>query len=154
MNRLLSILVASLAATGAMAQTAGVSGSTSANGGASVQAPPAGAGATTGGALGASGGAIVEPGSTPATRASSGTSGSTSASTSANVGGASSTATMGAPAAPKTDDRHRHGRDATDADSDASTTMGNRDCPPGLAKKDNGCLPPGQARKLHPEVQH
>jgi len=26
--------------------------------------------------------------------------------------------------------------------------MGNRgDCPPGLAKKDNGCLPPGQAKK-------
>lgn len=23
-----------------------------------------------------------------------------------------------------------------------------RDCPPGLAKKHNGCLPPGQARKL------
>jgi len=26
---------------------------------------------------------------------------------------------------------------------------GNRDCPRGLAKKHNGCLPPGQARKLH-----
>ena len=26
---------------------------------------------------------------------------------------------------------------------------GNRNCPPGLAKKHNGCLPPGQARKLH-----
>jgi hypothetical protein len=26
--------------------------------------------------------------------------------------------------------------------------MGNRpDCPPGLAKKDNGCMPPGQAKK-------
>jgi hypothetical protein len=27
--------------------------------------------------------------------------------------------------------------------------MGNsaKDCPPGLAKKDNGCLPPGQAKK-------
>ena len=24
----------------------------------------------------------------------------------------------------------------------------NRDCPPGLAKKRNGCLPPGQARRL------
>jgi len=24
-----------------------------------------------------------------------------------------------------------------------------RNCPPGLAKKHNGCLPPGQARKLH-----
>ncbi len=22
-------------------------------------------------------------------------------------------------------------------------------CPPGLAKKDNGCLPPGQAKKMH-----
>jgi hypothetical protein len=26
--------------------------------------------------------------------------------------------------------------------------MGRKDCPPGLAKKDNGCLPPGQAKKL------
>lgn len=26
---------------------------------------------------------------------------------------------------------------------------GPKDCPPGLAKKDNGCLPPGQAKKLH-----
>lgn len=153
MNRLLSILVASLVASGAMAQTAGVSGSTSASGGASVQVAPTGAGATTGGALGASGGAIVEPGSTAATRASSGTSGSTSASTSADVG-TSSTATMGAPAAPQRDDRHHHGRDAADADSNATTTMGDRDCPPGLAKKDNGCLPPGQAKKLQSEVQH
>jgi Ni/Co efflux regulator RcnB len=24
-----------------------------------------------------------------------------------------------------------------------------RDCPPGLAKKDNGCLPPGQAKKRY-----
>ena len=24
-----------------------------------------------------------------------------------------------------------------------------RNCPPGLAKKDNGCLPPGQARKRY-----
>ena len=26
--------------------------------------------------------------------------------------------------------------------------MGNNGCPPGLAKKHNGCLPPGQAKKL------
>jgi hypothetical protein len=26
---------------------------------------------------------------------------------------------------------------------------GNRNCPPGLAKKNNGCLPPGQAKKLY-----
>ena len=26
--------------------------------------------------------------------------------------------------------------------------MGNAGCPPGLAKKNNGCLPPGQAKKL------
>jgi hypothetical protein len=25
-----------------------------------------------------------------------------------------------------------------------------KDCPPGLAKKDNGCLPPGQAKKQQP----
>jgi hypothetical protein len=29
-----------------------------------------------------------------------------------------------------------------------STTHGAKPCPPGLAKKDNGCLPPGQAKKL------
>lgn len=27
-------------------------------------------------------------------------------------------------------------------------------CPPGLAKRDNGCLPPGQARKLYSVGQH
>jgi hypothetical protein len=28
-------------------------------------------------------------------------------------------------------------------------SYGRGDCPPGLAKKNNGCLPPGQARKLY-----
>src|SRR3954452_2407908 len=27
-------------------------------------------------------------------------------------------------------------------------------CPPGLAKKNNGCMPPGQARKLYRTGQH
>lgn len=27
-------------------------------------------------------------------------------------------------------------------------------CPPGLAKKNNGCLPPGQAKKLYNRGQH
>lgn len=27
-----------------------------------------------------------------------------------------------------------------------------RDCPPGLAKKHNGCMPPGQAKKAYPRV--
>jgi Ni/Co efflux regulator RcnB len=27
-------------------------------------------------------------------------------------------------------------------------TLVTRDCPPGLAKKNNGCMPPGQAKKL------
>lgn len=27
-------------------------------------------------------------------------------------------------------------------------------CPPGLAKKDNGCMPPGQANKLHGDHDH
>ena len=30
---------------------------------------------------------------------------------------------------------------------------GNRNCPPGLAKKNNGCLPPGQANRLFREGQ-
>jgi len=29
------------------------------------------------------------------------------------------------------------------------TPDGSRVCPPGLAKKNNGCLPPGQAKKMH-----
>lgn len=28
-------------------------------------------------------------------------------------------------------------------------SYGSRGCPPGLAKKSNGCLPPGQAKKLY-----
>jgi hypothetical protein len=28
------------------------------------------------------------------------------------------------------------------------STKGRKDCPPGLEKKDNGCLPPGQAKKV------
>lgn len=37
--------------------------------------------------------------------------------------------------------RHGHHRLAHDHD-------GPRGCPPGLAKKNNGCMPPGQAKKL------
>lgn len=41
------------------------------------------------------------------------------------------------------DNRPRYDRDDRDYD------YGNgRDCPPGLAKKNNGCMPPGQARKM------
>jgi hypothetical protein len=28
------------------------------------------------------------------------------------------------------------------------SAKGAKDCPPGLAKKDNGCMPPGQAKKV------
>ncbi|HEY0625115.1 MAG TPA: hypothetical protein VGD10_00120 [Allosphingosinicella sp.] len=41
------------------------------------------------------------------------------------------------------DNRPRYDRDDDDYE------YGNgRDCPPGLAKKNNGCMPPGQARKM------
>jgi Ni/Co efflux regulator RcnB len=50
------------------------------------------------------------------------------------------------------DDRHvrvdgdRRGRGYDDRHAYANTRVAG--CPPGLAKKDNGCLPPGQAKKL------
>lgn len=34
-----------------------------------------------------------------------------------------------------------------DRDWDHDHDWDHRSCPPGLAKKDNGCLPPGQAKK-------
>jgi hypothetical protein len=39
---------------------------------------------------------------------------------------------------------HGHGKHGT---SNYGYGMGN--CPPGLAKKNNGCMPPGQAKKLY-----
>jgi len=45
--------------------------------------------------------------------------------------------------------RHGHNRDTS-----SGSTAENRDCPPGLAKKDNGCLPPGQAKKLNQQTEH
>lgn len=35
----------------------------------------------------------------------------------------------------------------------AGSRYGTNDCPPGLAKKNNGCLPPGQANKLFTQGQ-
>ena len=44
-------------------------------------------------------------------------------------------------------DRHgKHDRDWNDRYGDHGRYASN--CPPGLAKKHNGCMPPGQARKL------
>lgn len=63
---------------------------------------------------------------------------------------AASTATMlvAAPAFAKPDHsnhgNHGHGASA----------YGGGGCPPGLAKKNNGCLPPGQAKKLYNVGQH
>ena len=45
-------------------------------------------------------------------------------------------------------DRDRDGRD----DRFESRFAG-RDCPPGVAKKNNGCLPPGQAKKVFAQGQ-
>lgn len=44
------------------------------------------------------------------------------------------------------DPGHGHGR-GHGYDNDYGYGRGG--CPPGLAKKHNGCMPPGQARKLH-----
>lgn len=59
----------------------------------------------------------------------------------------------------KHDDRYVHARGDNDVrivigDNDRSVIRDflrddfRRDCPPGLAKKNNGCLPPGQAKKF------
>lgn len=51
-------------------------------------------------------------------------------------------------AAPASDDRYRFDDDARRIVSDYYTTQARAGkCPPGLAKKQNGCLPPGQAKK-------
>jgi Ni/Co efflux regulator RcnB len=44
------------------------------------------------------------------------------------------------------DDRHRHAARRYYSEQYHTT----RDCPPGLAKKNNGCMPPGQAKKYRP----
>ena len=45
-------------------------------------------------------------------------------------------------------DVHRDENRYYDGRRHDSRFVGGRACPPGLAKKNNGCLPPGQARKL------
>jgi hypothetical protein len=124
MSRLLAFLVAALIAGGAMAQSTGTG--TPAGGSpdsSSTQDPPTGGGATTGGVLGASGGAIVQPGSTPATS------------------GQSGTGAMGAPGAAVA--QPRPGSATGSAGAPPTSSMG-RDCPSGMQKKDNGCLPAPQ----------
>lgn len=49
-------------------------------------------------------------------------------------------------------DRNRDGYDDRFVNRDANR-YGANDCPPGLAKKNNGCLPPGQASRLFREGQ-
>lgn len=49
-------------------------------------------------------------------------------------------------------DRNRDGRDDRFAYRDANRYGANA-CPPGLAKKGNGCMPPGQAKRLFAEGQ-
>ena len=47
-------------------------------------------------------------------------------------------------------DEHRgHGDRREDRHAYADRHDDGRGCPPGLAKKHNGCLPPGQAKKMH-----
>jgi hypothetical protein len=44
-------------------------------------------------------------------------------------------------------------RDGDGIDDRSQNRYGAKSCPPGLAKKNNGCLPPGQARKMFAEGQ-
>ena len=53
-------------------------------------------------------------------------------------------------------DRRERGyrdRDRDGSDDRFESRYGANDCPPGLAKKNNGCLPPGQASRLFREGQ-
>lgn len=49
-------------------------------------------------------------------------------------------------------DRNRDGRDDRFVNRDANR-YGVNNCPPGLAKKNNGCLPPGQANRMFEQGQ-
>ena len=49
-------------------------------------------------------------------------------------------------------DRDRDGRDDR-FENRTANRYGANDCPPGLAKKNNGCLPPGQAKRLFEQGQ-
>ncbi|MBC5767383.1 RcnB family protein [Ramlibacter albus] len=46
---------------------------------------------------------------------------------------------------------HGHGKHGND-DVVMSYYDAGPGCPPGLAKKNNGCLPPGQAKKMHQQL--
>jgi hypothetical protein len=110
MTKLLSILLAGLFATGAIAQTSSsttTSPSGMTSGSSSVSTPSAASGAS----AAASGTLHI------------GTSNGPLAAASAASSAASANRSMG---------------------------IGPRECPPGLEKKDNGCLPPGQAKKITP----
>lgn len=61
---------------------------------------------------------------------------------------------LGAPALAKPDNGHgSHGKGHAQGHGKAGDRLWGLDsrgnCPPGLAKKGNGCLPPGQAKKLY-----
>ena len=58
------------------------------------------------------------------------------------LAGAAALATAAGPALAKPGHGKHHGNHAAQG-------HGARHCPPGLAKKNNGCLPPGQAKKLY-----
>lgn len=58
------------------------------------------------------------------------------------------------PALAKPGNGHGNGHDnwsgqGREDDRDGRWNNGERGCPPGLAKKHNGCMPPGQARRLN-----
>lgn len=54
------------------------------------------------------------------------------------------------PAAAKPDKQgKKHGNHAAQNHRGMTHDIGIGRCPPGLAKKNNGCLPPGQAKKLY-----
>ena len=73
------------------------------------------------------------------------------------IAGAALIALTAVPAAAKPHNGKGHDKDQRDNNDDRgddrrygdNDDRGDRNCPPGLAKKHNGCQPPGQARKFH-----
>ena len=73
------------------------------------------------------------------------------------IAGAALIALTAVPAAAKPHNGKGHDKDQRDNKDDRgddrrygdNDDRGDRNCPPGLAKKHNGCQPPGQARKFH-----
>ncbi|MGZ5787287.1 MAG: hypothetical protein ACXWJM_15345, partial [Ramlibacter sp.] len=143
MSKLLSILLAGAFAAGtAVAQTAPPTGSDKNTGTLSGSGTASTRSATT--APGAGSGAIVSGDGTGKTTATGGSTGNTTATMGSKSGTTAATTTTASPALPATEPSGSNRGQPTGA-MGASGDTGF--CPPGLDKKDNNCMPPGQAKK-------